>query len=105
VIVLFTDLELFPIDFEIVLSTYTTSFCSLIKGYLYRKNTISLHLSETFNKNNRISETIVVRTIKRFEESGSIRNRQKSDRLAIATNENKALDVLQFFVLKTLILL
>jgi len=55
--------------------------------------------NETFrNGNNRISKTTVVRTIQRFEESGSVRNRSKSDRLATVTNENKALDVLQSFV-------
>jgi len=38
-------------------------------------------------------------TIQRFEES--VRNRPKSDRPATATNENKALNVLQSFVEKT----
>jgi len=40
---------------------------------------------------------LLERTIQRFEETG-IRNCSKSDRLATATNENKALDVLQSFV-------
>jgi len=55
--------------------------------------------NETFrNENNRISNTTVVRNSQRFEESISVRYRPKSDRPAIATNENKALDVLQPFV-------
>jgi len=56
------------------------------------------------NENNRISKTIVVHiiqrfeesivhTIQRFEESNNVRNRPKSSRPAI-TNENKALNVL-----------
>jgi len=40
-------------------------------------------------KNNRISKTTIVRTIQRFEKSGSDRNRAKSGRPAITTNENK----------------
>jgi len=53
--------------------------------------------NETFcNENNKISKTIVVRTI-RFEESDSV-NRPKFDRPATATNENKVLDILQSFV-------
>jgi len=44
---------------------------------------------------NKISKTtILVRTIQCFEESGSVRNRPKSDKSI--TNEHKALDVLQF---------
>jgi len=55
--------------------------------------------SETFcNENNRISKTTVVRTIQRFEESGNVRNRPKFGRLATATNEDKALAILQSFV-------
>jgi len=50
------------------------------------------------NENNRISKTTIMRTIQRFEESGSDRNRAKSGRPATATNENKVLDVLQSFV-------
>jgi len=45
---------------------------------------------ETFrNENNKISKTIIMRTNQRFKESGSVRNRPKSGRLAITTNENK----------------
>jgi len=50
------------------------------------------------NKNNRISKTTVVRTVQRFEENGSVKNHPKSGRPAIATNKNKALDVLQSYV-------
>jgi len=46
----------------------------------------------------RFSKTIIVRTIQRFEKSGSVRNRPKSGRPVTATNENKTLDVLQSFV-------
>jgi len=51
--------------------------------------------NKTFrNENNRISKTTVVRRLSTFEESSSVRNRPKSDRLVTATNENKAMDVL-----------
>jgi len=49
--------------------------------------------NETFcNENNRISKTIVVRTV-RFEESDNV-NHRKFGRPATATNENKVLDIL-----------
>jgi len=50
------------------------------------------------NENNKISKIIVVRTIQRFKKRSSVKNCPKSGRSATATNENKALDVLQSFI-------
>lgn len=40
----------------------------------------------------------VERTVKRFEETGSVKNRPKTGKPASAINEEKALDVLQSFI-------
>lgn len=50
------------------------------------------------NENNRISKSTVVRTVQRFQKTGVIKNRPKSGRPATATNDGKALNVLQSFV-------
>lgn len=49
------------------------------------------------NENTPISKSTVERTVRRFEETGSVKNRPKTGRPA-TTNEEKALDVLQSFV-------
>ncbi|GAB1865891.1 DUF4817 domain-containing protein [Camponotus japonicus] len=65
------------------------------RGY----KTITRLLNENFrNENNSISRSTVIRTIQRFEDTGSIKNRPRSGRRKTATNNDKALDVLQSFV-------
>jgi len=49
------------------------------------------------NENIPISKSIVERTV-RFEETGSAKNLPKTERPPLATNEEKALDVLQSFI-------
>ena len=48
--------------------------------------------------NRRINKSTVLKTIERFRQTGSVRNRSKSGRPLSATNEEKQLDVLQTFV-------
>ncbi|EZA49482.1 hypothetical protein X777_12276 [Ooceraea biroi] len=59
-----------------------------------------MHLfNATFhNENTNISKSTVHKTIRRFEETGSIKNHPKTGRPAKATNSEKSLDVLQSFV-------
>lgn len=55
--------------------------------------------NDTFrNENNGISKSSVVRTVQRFQETGSVKNCRKSGRPATACNDDKALDVLQSFI-------
>lgn len=49
-------------------------------------------------RNNAISKTTVIRTIQRFEDTGSVKDRPRSGRSKTATNEDKSLEVLQSFV-------
>ena len=65
------------------------------RGY----KTVTRLFNENFrNENNRISKSTVISTIQRFEETGSVKNRLRSGRRKTATNNDKALDVLQSFV-------
>ncbi|KMQ85171.1 transposable element tc3 transposase [Lasius niger] len=55
--------------------------------------------NDTFrNENNGISKSTVVRTVQRFQVTGSVKNRRKPGRPATASNDDKALDVLQSFI-------
>ncbi|RYA74223.1 hypothetical protein DD595_24580 [Enterobacter cloacae complex sp. 4DZ3-17B2] len=65
------------------------------RGY----KTVTRLFNENFrNENNRISKSTVIRTTQRFEAIGSVKSRPKSGRPKTATNNDKALDVLQSFV-------
>lgn len=65
------------------------------RGY----KTVTRLFNENFrNENNRISKSTVIRTIQRFEDIGSVKSRPRSGRRKTATNNDKALDVLQSFV-------
>lgn len=65
------------------------------RGY----KTITRLFNENFrNENNRISKSTVIRTIQRFKDTSSIKNRPRSGRRKTATDNDKALDVLQSFV-------
>jgi len=48
--------------------------------------------------NRRINKSIILKTIERFRDTGSVKNRSKSGRLSSATNEEQQLDVLQTFI-------
>jgi len=48
--------------------------------------------------NRQINKSTVSKTIDRFRETGSVKNRFKSGRPSSATNEEKQLDVLQTFI-------
>lgn len=62
-------------------------------------NTVTQLFNEHFrDDNNAISKSTVVRTIQRFENSGSVKNLPRSGRPKTATNEEKAVNVLQSFV-------
>ncbi|KYN18348.1 hypothetical protein ALC57_09344 [Trachymyrmex cornetzi] len=64
-----------------------------------RYKTVKRLFNENFrNENNRISKSTVTRTIQRFEDIGSVKSGSKSGRRKTATNNDKALDVLQSFV-------
>lgn len=56
--------------------------------------------NETFRveENNPISKSTVIRTIRRFEETGGIKDRPKSGRSKSSSNDEKSLDVLQSFI-------
>ncbi|KYN11080.1 hypothetical protein ALC57_16781 [Trachymyrmex cornetzi] len=65
------------------------------RGY----KTVTQLFNENFrNENNRISKSIIIHTIQRFEDIGSVKSRLRSGRRKTATNNDKALDVLQSFV-------
>jgi len=65
------------------------------RGY----KTVTRLFNENFrNENNRISKSTVIRTIQRFEDLGSVKNRPRSGRRKTATNNDKALNVLQSVV-------
>jgi len=65
------------------------------RGY----KTVTRLFNENFrNENNRISKSTVIRTIQRFEDIGSVKSHSRSGRRKTATNNDKALDVLQSFV-------
>jgi len=50
-------------------------------------------LNDTFrNENNGISKITVVRTVQRFQETGSVKNCWKPGRPATASNDDKALE-------------
>lgn len=53
--------------------------------------------NETY-PNRRINKSTVFKTIERFRETGSVKNRSKSGRSSFATNEEKQLHVLQTFI-------
>lgn len=53
--------------------------------------------NETY-PNRRINKSTVLKTIERFRETGSVKNRPKSGRPLSATNEEKQLDVMQTFI-------
>jgi len=48
--------------------------------------------------NRQINKSTMLKTIERFRETGSVKNRSKSGRLSSATNEEQQLDVLQTFI-------
>jgi len=50
------------------------------------------------NPNCRINKSTVLKTIKCFRETGSVKNHSKSGRPSSATNEEQQLDVLQTFI-------
>jgi len=54
--------------------------------------------NDTFRNENSISKLTVERTIKRFKEIGSVKNRTILGRSLLATIEEKTLDVAQSFV-------
>ncbi|XP_018315540.1 uncharacterized protein [Mycetomoellerius zeteki] len=61
------------------------------------------HVTELFNQtfkneDNDISKSAVIRTVQRFEETGFVKDRNRQDRPAIATNPDKRLNVLQSFI-------
>lgn len=66
-----------------------------VRGY----NSVTRLFNEHFReKNNKISKSTVVRTVQRFEETGSVKDRPKSGRPKVATSEENSLHVLQSFV-------
>ena len=64
------------------------------RGY---KSVQQLFNENFWGRNNRISKTTVVRTIQRFDDTRSVKDRPRSGRRKTATNNNKALEVLQSF--------
>ena len=53
-------------------------------------------VNQTFrNENNGMCKSIVIRTVQRFEEAGSIKDRVRQGRFITAINPNKALNVMQ----------
>lgn len=55
--------------------------------------------NQTFgNEGKQISKSTVERTVKRFEETGDVKDRDRSGRPSTATNEDKSLDVLLSFI-------
>ncbi|XP_071576406.1 uncharacterized protein [Temnothorax nylanderi] len=48
--------------------------------------------------NRQISKSTVLKTVRRFQETGSVKSRFRSDRPSSATNNDKQLDVLQTFI-------
>jgi len=55
--------------------------------------------------NCRINNSTVLKTIKRFREPGSVKNRSKSGRPSSAINEEQQLDVLHLLKIPTLVLI
>ncbi|EZA58003.1 hypothetical protein X777_02011 [Ooceraea biroi] len=53
--------------------------------------------NDTF-PNHQINKSTVLKTIQRFQETGSVKNRSRSGRPSSANNENKQLDDLQSFI-------
>ncbi|KAG8330224.1 hypothetical protein J6590_068322 [Homalodisca vitripennis] len=68
-------------------------------GYLVRPYEETAHLfNDTFLDRPPISKSTVFKTVKRFEETRTVKDRERSGRPKLATNEQKSLDVLQTFV-------
>lgn len=65
------------------------------QGY---KTVQRLFNAEFRDENNKISKSTVVKTIQRFEETGSVKDRPKTGRPKTATNDQKSLEILQSFV-------
>lgn len=65
------------------------------QGY---KTVHRLFNAEFRDQNNQIAKSTVVKTIRRFEETGSVKDRPRTGRPKSSTNEEKSLEVLQSFV-------
>jgi len=61
-------------------------------------NEVRQIFNETFRENTATSRSTVERTVRCFNETGSVKNRQIPGRLISATGEEKQLDVAQSFV-------
>lgn len=73
----------------------------MMRGYgdLVRPYEETMHLfNDTFPDRPPISKSTVFKTVKRFEETRTVKDRERSGRPKSATNELKSLDVLQRFV-------
>lgn len=65
------------------------------RGY---KQVAQLFNEELRDADHKISKSTVIRTVQRFEDIGSVKNRPKSGGPKIATNEDKSIEFLQSFV-------